>query len=221
MLLVTTPTHPFAYKRPYSRLIGASILNSNKLNCCFFLQNKMHELTPAQKSAMKVARAGQLDRLKELLAGPSVVKDSEKLTAAIRENQWQDTYEHDRKSVRFLVMAAAGGGHPETLRYLLDRYPYPSAFITDEAIINAIQSASVETMQVLADFDPQIPKNCITRLHYGSPLENALWLDRRLDALRMTEFMFKHGADPSFDLSNGGPMAHAILSSWPEPRSAT
>lgn len=99
---------------------------------------------------------------------------------------------------------------------MLHSNTYPNAFVTDEAIINAIQSASVETMQVLVDFDPQIPKNRITRLHYGSPLENALWLDRRLDTLRMTEFMLQHGADASFDLSDGGPMAHAILSPWPE-----
>ena len=84
----------------------------------------MPDLTPAQKAALKVARAGDFDRLKELLEGQDVIKDSNQLSSAIREKRLPRDDNHDRISLECLFMAAAGIGHAEMLRYLLGLYPY-------------------------------------------------------------------------------------------------
>jgi ankyrin repeat protein len=120
--------------------------------------------------------------------------------------------DHDRISLEYLFMAAAGIGHAEMLRYLLGLYPYPGPSIPYRVIHNAINSGSTETVQVLLDLDPPIVLNVHVK-ESGKPIHHALWLNRRQDALRMTEFLLEHGADPNMDESI---MEQAILSSWPE-----
>lgn len=171
----------------------------------------MQQLTTAQKSALKVARAGDFERLKELLDGPDIIKDDDKLIAAIHEKKWNYN-DHDVISLNYLLAATAGGGHAEMLRYLLDRYPFTGPSIPHTAILNAVDSASTETVKVLLDLDPPINLNGHWNMT-GKPLDHALWLDRRQDALRMTEFLLQHGADPNID---GTAIKYALTSSWPE-----
>lgn len=172
----------------------------------------MPNFTPAQSSALKAARAGNLDHLRELLDGQDVIKDSNKLVSALRENKLLAYNDHDRVLLEYLFMASAGVGHHEMLRYLLGLYPYPGPSIPDRVIENAINSGSTETVQVLLDLNPPIPLN-VYGGKVGKPLDHALSLDRRQDAIRMTEFLLQHGADPNFD---GGSITYAIVSSWPQ-----
>lgn len=168
------------------------------------------ELTAAQKSAIRVAAKGNLDRLKELLDDSDVIKDNDKLVTAVREHRFLPD-DHDQISLEYLLIAAARG-HVEMLRYLLGRYPYPGNAIPAQAVINAVDSASTETLQVLLDLNPPVTLN-VHMTHTGKPLDHALCLDRRQDALKMTEFLLQHGTDPNIDRC---PMESAILSSWPE-----
>jgi hypothetical protein len=190
----------------------APLLNHNKPWNVSPLAQKMvfRELTSAQRSAIRVAATGNLDRLKELLNGRDVIKDSDKLITAIHEHRLVAD-DHDRISLDYLLMAAARG-HVEMLRYLLGRYPYPGNAIPPEAVVNAVNSASTETLQVLLDLNPPVTLN-VHITHTGKPLDHALSLDRRQDALKMTEFLLQHGTGPNIDCS---PMESAILSSWPE-----
>jgi hypothetical protein len=81
--------------------------------------------------------------------------------------------DHDRISLGYLFIAAAGIGHAEMLRYLLGLYPYPGPSIPVRAIHNAINSGSTETVQVLLDLDPPIALT-VQGEKTGKPLDHAL-----------------------------------------------
>jgi ankyrin repeat protein len=215
---IKPPTLLFVLRRSHSRT-AAPLLNCN---CFSPLTQKIlrPDFTPAQNAALNVAQAGDFDRLKELLEGPDVIKDSNMLSSALREKRLLGNDNHDRISLEYLFMTAASIGHTEMLRYLLGLYPYPGPFIPDRVLRNAINSGSTEIVQVLLDLDPPVVLNHHLK-KTAKPLDHALWLDRRQDTLRMTEFLLEHGADPNFGGSSKiyGVLSHmeyAILSSWPE-----
>ncbi|KAB2571502.1 Ankyrin repeat protein [Lasiodiplodia theobromae] len=185
--------------------------------------------TEIQKEAFKAAGEGDFERVKEMLAGPDLIKDKDKLAAQLRETQsWSDMDPHDHKSVEFLYMNAARGapmgtllpvntsreGHVAILEYMFEHYPYPKSHLLD-AIGDAILHGSIETVRFFLERWPEIVHVNQCGSHGGTPLSLALLVERRAAAHSMTELLLQYGADPNKE-SQGLPMEYAITSSWPD-----
>lgn len=177
--------------------------------------------TQAQKEAFKAAEDGHLDLLKEMLAGTDFIKDHNTFISQLRERRWSEMDGHDRQSVDLLYINAARGGHPDTLRVLLDHYPYESTWLLGNfAFSEAIVHGSLETVRLILNRWPDLVNANQAHSHGGTPLTTAIritWVaGARKLAYSMTELMLKRGADPNKPSSHGLPMEYALTSSWPE-----
>ncbi|GME27285.1 ankyrin [Neofusicoccum parvum] len=140
-----------------------------------------------------------------MLDGNDLIKDPSKFSIQLREERWPEMDPHDRKSVDFLFVNAARGGHAETLQHMLDRYAYPRTALHD-AIDGAITHGSTATVRLLLDRFPDIVglDSCSSR--GGTALTAALRIEARAAARATTELLLQRGADPNKRSASGLPM---------------
>lgn len=148
--------------------------------------------TQTQKEAFKAAEDGHLGLLKEMLAKTDVVKGHNTFVSQLRGRRWSEMDGHDRQSVDLLYVNAARGGHPDTLRFLLDHYPYESTWLLGNfAFSEAIVQGSLETVRLILDRWPDLV-NANKPSSQGLPMEYALtssWPE-------LATLLTKHGAEP-------------------------
>lgn len=150
-----------------------------------------------------------------MLDGNDLIKDPSKFSIQLREERWPEMDPHDRKSVDFLFVNAARGGHAETLQHMLDRYAYPRTALHD-AIDEAITHGSTATVRLLLDRFPDIVGLDSCSSHGGTALTAALRIEARAAARAITELLLQRGADPNKRSASGLPMEYALTASWPE-----
>ncbi|KAF4306954.1 hypothetical protein GTA08_BOTSDO06010 [Botryosphaeria dothidea] len=173
--------------------------------------------------AVEAAQKGDLDKIKELLDGDILIKNSKKLHDQLASGitNYGELDHDDYGALCRLLRASSDRGQADVLRHLLQRYPLPTmegdgGWIVD----NVITCGSVECLQILIDRDPNLPK-----LTFSGHINEALWGAishwNRASALGMTELLLKHGAGPHTfrHINEMTPIERAIaLSEFPEMR---